>query len=132
MFAILIILFVLLIIYFIYSYFKKSCSNRAMEILAQLNIKPNSKILDIGCGKCCQIADLKKQGYDVYSFDVVNKGECIKPIIFDGKKIPYPNNFFDFAICSFMLHITENQIELLKELKRTAKIIIVIEDTIIY
>jgi ubiquinone/menaquinone biosynthesis C-methylase UbiE len=43
--------------------------------------------------------------------------------------IPYNNLYFDLGICSFVLHHTDTQIQLLKELKRTCNKILIIENT---
>lgn len=87
------------------------------------------KILDLGCGKCCTTSKLIASGKHVTSLDVVNKGVCVQPQVFNGSDIPYSDKTFDLGICSFVLHHTDQQIKLLMELKRTCKKILILEDT---
>ena len=68
---------------------------------------------------------------DVIGIDIVDYGtEYVKKIIINDNKIPFEDNEFDYATFNAVLHhIPENQhIEILKEVKRTAREIIVFED----
>ncbi len=109
-------------------YYKNKCENRVYNIVQKF--APHAKkILDLGCGKCCTTQTLIQQGKDVTSLDIIDKGECEKPVLFNGIDIPFDDKEFDLGICSFVLHHTETQIELLKELKRTCRQIIILENT---
>lgn len=126
--AIIIVCIVIVFSITCFLYFKYRCENRVYKIV--MDFAPNArKVLDLGCGKCCTTVKLKNHGMNIVSLDVVDKGVCTHPTLFDGKHIPFGNKEFDLGICSFVLHHTQNQNELLKELQRTCKRVILIEDT---
>ena len=49
-------------------------------------------------------------------------------VVYDGKIIPFPDNYFDVVIVSFVLHHIPDQKFSLNELRRVAKRMIVLED----
>jgi hypothetical protein len=66
---------------------------------------------------------------DVIGIDVVDKRIYQIPFkIYDGKKIPFPEDYFDLVIIAFVLHHTEDPILILEEAKRVGKRIIIFED----
>lgn len=120
-------LIIVLILFVIFRKINK-CQNRVIDAVRRY--APDAQmILDLGCGSCCNGIELEKEGKTVISLDVVNLGVCKIPKLFNGSDIPYPDKTFDLGICSFVLHHTETQIRLLQELKRTCKIVIIIENT---
>lgn len=124
---ILIIIGIILCFYIIYSW-KYACSNRVYNMI--MKMYPNAKnILDFGCGSCCNTSKLALMGKHIVSMDIVDKGVCTKPQLFDGNRIPYADKTFDLGICSFVLHHTSTYTQLLQELKRTCKNVLVIENT---
>ena len=109
------------------SFFRNNGSNLRIGRIKQF-IQPNDIVLDLGCGSCCLGTQLS--GVKVINMDIVNKSKCGAPIIYDGHKIPLPNKSVDISICAFVLHHTNNQIELLSELSRvTKRVILIFEDT---
>lgn len=88
------------------------------------------EILDIGSGLCRIAKILQDKGYQVTSVDIQNLSivEEIKPIICDGKRLPFKNNSFDTALLLTVLHHTADPEAILKEAKRVSKKIIIIED----
>uniref|UniRef100_A0A6C0CTF5 Methyltransferase type 11 domain-containing protein n=1 Tax=viral metagenome TaxID=1070528 RepID=A0A6C0CTF5_9ZZZZ len=107
---------------------REKCNNRVYPIV--MEYAPTAiNILDLGCGTCCTTKKLQKQGKKITALDIVDKGICMKPQLFNGKDIPFNKKHFDLGICSFVLHHTRTQKELLFELKRTCKKIIILEDT---
>ncbi|MFH1971104.1 MAG: methyltransferase domain-containing protein [Patescibacteria group bacterium] len=52
----------------------------------------------------------------------------MKTIIYNKKKIPYKDNSFDVALILTVLHHTPDPIKIIKEAKRVAKRIIIVED----
>ena len=73
-------------------------------------IKKSNKIVDIGSGTGHVSYLLKKQGNDITSVDVkdFHGPRFIKPIIYDGKKLPFSDNQFDTALILMVLHHTPN------------------------
>jgi SAM-dependent methyltransferase len=88
------------------------------------------KILDLGCGSGIfgkKIEEKLKK--EVIGIDVVDKRVCKIPFkIYDGKKIPFSEDYFDVVVVAFVLHHTEDPISILKEAKRVGKRIIIFED----
>jgi len=116
----------------IWKIFKKFYEIAAERMILKIKdfVKEGEKILDFGCGSGILAKKLKeKLKVEVFGVDVVD--ERIEKIPFqkiDGKKIPFENKSFDTILISFVLHHTENPIEILKEAKRVAKKIIIFED----
>ena len=107
---------------------EKRANNSYNEIKEYLS--KDDKILDIGSGTCniCQI--LKNNLYNCTAVDIKNKSilSNITPIIYDGKKLPFKDKSYDVALLLTVLHHTSNPESILKEAKRVAKRIIIIED----
>ncbi len=93
-------------------------------------LRKNDRILDIGSGSCVVAKRLQDSGYEVTLLDVIDKSvySDFRPIIYDGKKIPFPNNSFDVAFLITVLHHAREPIEVLREATRVARRIIVMED----
>lgn len=91
----------------------------------------SGKLIDIGSGLCVISKRLRNLGYDILSLDIRNISlfEDVIPIVYKGEKIPFRDNSFDTALLITVLHHTKDPKSLLKEAKRVAKRIIVMEDT---
>lgn len=94
-------------------------------------IEKGSKILDLGCGSGIvaknfqDFFQIEVMGVDIEDKRVVN----IPFKIIDGKNLPFPENFFDVVLTSYVLHHSQDPIVLLKEAKRVSKDkVIVYED----
>lgn len=93
-------------------------------------IKEDSKILDLGCGS----AIAAKHFQDFFKAKVIGvdiRDNRLVPIpfqIFDGKNLPFDDNYFDLVLINFVLHHCPSVEELLKEAKRVSKKIIIFED----
>ncbi len=112
----------------------KILEKRIKNIVDQIDefIKTEDKVLDIGSGGGWIAKEIKdRKNGEVVLLDVFDFNQTdLKIIIYDGKKIPFPDNSFDVVTVIFVLHHIENQKEVLKEIKRVAKNkIIIIEDT---
>lgn len=93
-------------------------------------LNKNDKIIDIGAGVCNVCEVLQKNHYQVTPLDVVNLSfvKNIKPLIYDGKTIPFKANTFDKALILTVLHHVHHPENVIKEAKRVAKEIIIVED----
>jgi ubiquinone/menaquinone biosynthesis C-methylase UbiE len=112
--------------------FKKFYEMAAERMVSEIEdfIKEGDKILDLGCGSGILTKKLKeKLNVNILGIDVADKRiEKIPFQKFDGRKIPFEDNFFDTVLISFVLHHTQDPIEMLKEAKRITKQIIIFED----
>ncbi|MFY0683082.1 MAG: class I SAM-dependent methyltransferase [Balneola sp.] len=87
--------------------------------------------LDIGAGYGHFSDFLANNDHNVTAIDVTNKFAYTHNFSeFDGKKIPYGDKIFDTSILMFVLHHTDDQIELLKEAARVTKNYIIIGEDI--
>lgn len=112
--------------------FRKIYEMAAEKMCQELDgfLRKREKILDLGCGSGIfggKIEEIFEA--NVFGIDVVDRRIFKIPFqIYDGKKIPFSDNFFDWVIISFVLHHTQDPIEILKEAKRVAKRIVIFED----
>lgn len=102
---------------------------QSVELITPFLLNRN-EILDIGSGFCRIARILRDKGYQVTPVDIQNLSivEKIRPIICDGKKLPFTNNSFDTALLLTVLHHTADPEAILKEANRVSKEIIIIED----
>ncbi len=89
----------------------------------------SKKVIDIGSGTGDVAYLLKQQGIDVTPVDVADfhGPRLVKPVIYDGSKLPFPDKSFDIALLLMVLHHTSNPNVVFSEAARVAKEIIVIE-----
>lgn len=87
--------------------------------------------LDIGTGTGQFGKFLALNGHQVNFLDVTDKTKGDIPVqLFDGKNIPLKDKIADTSLLMFVLHHTNNQIEVISEAQRLAKEYIIIgEDT---
>lgn len=94
-------------------------------------LPPAASVLDVGCGSGLIAAQVCKRRPDVNieGIDVLLRDETYIPVqLFDGKKIPFPDNSFDTVMFVDVLHHTDDPVVLLKEAKRVASNTIVLKD----
>lgn len=110
----------------------KAGNTRAQDMVSrfQVYLKKNDLIIDIGSGVCNVCEILSNNGYQITPLDVQNLSfvDGIKPVIYDGKKIPFDDDKFDKALILTVLHHTPEPEKILLEAKRVSKNIIIIED----
>lgn len=93
-------------------------------------LPPDGCLLDLGCGTGAVSLMLKKKGYEVVSTDVADKSltDEIRPILYDGLRLPWPDDHFDAVLLLTVLHHTPNPEHVLREASRVGKRVIIIED----
>lgn len=98
--------------------------------LFEKQIPRGSRILDLGGGWGFYAEPLKKRGHEPLVLDVVNPGYQKAPVVlYDGSKIPFPDQSFDVTILVTMLHHVPDPEALLREVKRvTRQKVVVAED----
>lgn len=94
-------------------------------------------ILDVGAGNGSVLARLNKErlAEEFYAVEISESGvNAISKLgmdrlkearLFDGYHVPYPDKFFDLAICIHVLEHVEHERILLRELGRVAKEVII-------
>ncbi len=108
--------------------------NRDKTILGKI-IPPlrgkERKVIDVGSGTGHTALSLIKLGHKVTCVDVedMNLFEETKPIIYDGKTLPFADNSFEVALLVTVLHHTPNPEVVIREVSRVAKRIVIMEDT---
>ncbi len=93
-------------------------------------IQPGQSVLDIGSGTCNIVEILRARGIDVTPLDVKNLSfvDSIKPILYDGRTIPFPDDRFDVGLLITVLHHTPDPEAVVREAMRVCKRLIIIED----
>lgn len=114
-----------------YSLIKKIARSRSKVVVARVThyIKKSNKIVDIGSGSGDVALLLQTQGYNVTPVDVADfhGPRLIKTVLYDGKRLPFPDKSFDTAFLLMVLHHTPDPELVLSEAVRVAKEIILIE-----
>lgn len=95
-------------------------------------LKASQNIIDIGCGRGLVTKFLREKGKKVTAVDI--KGfkyprKISDVVIYDGEKLPFPNNSFDIALLITVMHHSPNPLMVFKEAARVGKEIIVVETT---
>ena len=115
-----------------YNYIEGRWEKVAKKLIEYYQLKNESKILDIGCGKgyllfdlMKLLPDLKLYGLDVSEYAVKNSKEEIKEKITVGNatNLPFKDDYFDLVISINTLHCLEAQdlYKALKEIERVGK-----------
>lgn len=88
------------------------------------------RILEIGSGNCALSKLLQAEGLAIQPLDIKNKSAFseIKPIVYDGQKLPFEDNSFDIVQMITMLHHTPKPEAIIQEAKRVGKKLIIMED----
>jgi ubiquinone/menaquinone biosynthesis C-methylase UbiE len=101
-----------------------------VELARNINFK---NILEVGAGEGSILRWLSQWDFcqDMNCVEISESGiELIKSkniknlndvLLFDGYKIPYPDNHFDLVICSHVMEHVEHERLLLREIKRVSK-----------
>jgi ubiquinone/menaquinone biosynthesis C-methylase UbiE len=97
-----------------YKYIPGRWKSVAEQIIKNYNLKNNSKVLDVGCGKGFLLYELKLlipsliiKGFDISSYGISNAPELIRDNLFihnAAKPYPFKNKEFDLIISINALH----------------------------
>ena len=98
--------------------------------LFEKQIPQGSRVLDLGGGWGFYAEPLKQRGHEHLVLDVVSPGYQKAPVVlYDGFKIPFPDQSFDVTILVTMLHHVPDPQALFKEVRRvTRQKVVVVED----
>jgi len=106
---------------------------KAMNIVKLSKKITFNNVLEVGAGEGSILYWLSKWKFseNLYAIEISESGiEILKGkqidhlkevLLFDGYKIPYPDNYFDLVICSHVMEHVEHERVLLREIKRVSK-----------
>ncbi len=99
--------------------------DRAAAIAEQLalHFAPGQSLLEIGAGKGHVARALKEVArVDIRLVDVVDYNDTdMRLELYDGSRLPFPDNTFDYSLLIFVLHHTSEPVSLLKEALRVSR-----------
>ncbi len=107
---------------------RKFVNKKLEKIFAHTH--PGQTILDIGSGNGLITKVLREKKFIVTPLDV-QEGQyedSVKPVLYDGKKMPFADQSFDTGILLTILHHTKNQEEIINEAARVCRQLIIMED----
>lgn len=96
-----------------YTYMPGRWEPVARKMIEHYGLKPGDKVLDIGCGKGFQLAELARlmpeldlYGLDVSSYALQHAHESVAPALHlgDATALPWADNTFDFVFSITTLH----------------------------
>lgn len=91
----------------------------------------NARILDVGCndGKVARMIKKHKPSVSFTGVDVqAHRPAQIERRLYDGRRLPFPDNSFDIVMALDVLHHSKDALALLGEMKRVTKRHIIIKD----
>lgn len=107
------------------------------HIQSVCDISQSQKILDVGAGEGSLLECLSKLDYNfqLYGVEISTSGieninskkisKIVEVLQFDGYTIPYPDKYFDLAVCIHVLEHVEHERLFINELKRVANRVII-------
>ncbi len=114
------------------SYNSKYWTEVVKDFVNYYNLKPGSKVLDVGCAKGFMLFDLKRQypeieikGIDISDYAIENSHPEIKNFLSvgDAKKLEFDDNYFDLVISVNTVHNLDidDCIKSIQEISRVSK-----------
>ena len=93
-------------------------------------VSPQDTIVEIGSGPGSVLSVLRDHGLTVEGLDISDSSfnEALRPALYHGEYMPYPDDHFDTALLLTMLHHTKDPDLILREARRIARRLIIIED----
>jgi ubiquinone/menaquinone biosynthesis C-methylase UbiE len=111
---------------------QKWCLLKARTKQRRLNpfLVEAGSVLDIGCGNGALAHRLKQEGISIQCVDICDKSrfDDVRPIVYDGKNLPFEDQQFQTVLLITMLHHTPNPERILGEAMRVGQRIVVMED----
>jgi SAM-dependent methyltransferase len=105
---------------------------RVREKLGELtpHFSPADRIVEIGSGNGVLCAELRERGFQITALDVSNRSfsEQIRPVVYDGERMPFRDDSFDVGLLVTVLHHTPAPDRILAEARRLARRVVVIEE----
>lgn len=102
------------------------------KVVQKINIKKNSKILDVGCGTGSLLVTLKNKNLNLslYGIDIseemlkiarkkLSKKEILK--VAKAENLPFEKNYFDYIFCTEAFHHFSNQDRAMKNFYKSLK-----------
>ncbi|MCX6183152.1 MAG: class I SAM-dependent methyltransferase [Bacteroidetes bacterium] len=105
-------------------------AKNVVELTGHLKAK---KVLEVGCGEGSILKLLDEWNFcdELYAVDISESGvaqtqkknikKLVEVKIYDGYKIPYPDNHFDLAYCSHVIEHVEFPRQVIREIQRVSK-----------
>ena len=89
--------------------------------------------IGVGTGFLSKQINIYHPSLKITGIDIDDKTGGDHPvIIYDGNKIPFPDNSFDVVYCIDVLHHTKDILAVIKEIARVSKRYVIIKDHRIY
>jgi SAM-dependent methyltransferase len=101
-----------------------------VRVGAGLGVRVDGRLVDIGSGSGQLTVLLRAGGAEVIPVDVVDWAltRGATPLLCAGERLPFAANSFDLALLASVLHHVEDSAALLREAKRVAPVVVVVED----
>lgn len=93
-------------------------------------LSKEEKVLDLGSGNGLASYLLRNKGFQITPVDIQygHYNDDVKPVIYDGVKLPFDKDAFDTAIILTVLHHTEQPEAIILETGRVCNRLIILED----
>lgn len=100
--------------------------NLRSYILQKINLKAESRVLDVGSGTGALFSDLQQRGFDVTGLDFDRQrclwskglGTSAEPVCGDASAMPFRSAAFDLSLCHYLLLWTKNPEQVIAEMRR--------------
>ena len=96
----------------------------------------HGRVLEMGAGECYLIERINAQdNLEGYGLDIKNYKRAVNFTnfqVYDGKRIPFPDEYFDTVLAVYVLHHIRDQLAVLREMLRVLKpggSVVLIEDS---
>lgn len=93
-------------------------------------LDPSDKLLEIGSGPGSTVDIFQEAGHTITPLDITDTSfkTALRPVLYDGERLPFDDNSFDVALLLTTLHHTSDPEKIIREAKRVAIRVIIIED----